>query len=95
MNNNNVILNIYSLDGKLIKTENIGLKDYWNSGAINNGIYIAKDDLDSWERASDMLAGSDATNAAVFVEEGDTNAGTSQTNGRSQGRVLCVRCRIS
>jgi len=62
-----------SLDGvALVLGDRVLLKN--QTAAIENGIYVFDTAATPLVRATDMAAGSDATNAAMFVSEGTTQA---------------------
>lgn len=62
-----------TIDGvSLIAGDRILVKN--QTTASQNGIYVVA--AGSWARANDMLAGSDASNASVFVENGTTQSDT-------------------
>lgn len=61
-----------TIDGVLTSADRILVKD--QSAASENGLYVTASG--AWSRTDDMAAGSDASGAYMFVEEGTTNADT-------------------
>jgi hypothetical protein len=68
----------------LVNGDRVLIKDQTN--LEENGIWIASSSV-TWNRASDMPSGTDATKAAVFIDEGENNGGASYTNTSTSPNV--------